>query len=203
MAKQNIFRAFDWKVINTYLSPRAMNDLNAFLEKLPQNAGHNILIMAGIAWISVAGLGLFTMMKAQQLNNLRAQLQDAKALKPIVPVIRDTPVEAKEITDFAKKMADTYRGLDIKSGSNMIEISGTSTAAFNLFREAILHTLSGGSGWKINMENICLGRECKQKQLFISMKINRIVVDKPESKSISYLPMSSSKPNPGASSEKE
>lgn len=193
MAKKNILGTFDWKVINTYLSPRAMNDLNAFIENLPQNAGRHILVMAGVAWISVAGLGLFTMMKAQQLNNLRAQLQDAKALKPIVPVIHDVPVEAKEVSDFAKKMADAHRGLDVKASGNMIEISGPSTGLFNLFRESILHTISGGAGWKVSMDNMCLGRECKQKQLFIFMKINRIVVDKPESESISYLPTSSSK----------
>jgi hypothetical protein len=185
MAGLNL-KSSDLKAVGHYFSPRALNDLNKFLEHLPQNAGQSILIAAAVAWVFVAALGLFTTIKAQDLNNLRAQLQDAKALKPIVPTIKEVPVEAAVVTDFAKKLAALYKGLEIQAKGSMITINAAQTAYFGSFREAVIQTQNGGQGWKIGLKNMCVGRECKQKGLSITLKIDRISVDRPKISGTDY-----------------
>lgn len=183
----------DIKKVNALLSPRAFNDLNDFIEHLPQNAGKTVLIAAAIAWIFTAALGLFTTMKAQDLNNLRAQLQDAKALKPIVPVLKETPLDAKALQDLASRLSNIYTGLEIRPNNNTLVIASGSTSMFSTFREAIMQIGNMDAGWKIDIQSMCLGRECPQKQLSITLKIAKIKIDKPESKAVSYLPGASSK----------
>lgn len=179
---------FNLKKLGAYFSPRAMNDLNVFLEKLPQNAGNTVLIAAGIAWAMAASLGLLTTIKAQDLNNLRAQLQDAKALAPIVPTIEEQPIDQKLVADYAKKMGDIYKTLEFHANNNTITISSSQTANFSLFREAVMQIQNGGENWKIGLVKMCVGRECKQKQLSITLKINRINIDKPDANPVTYLP---------------
>jgi hypothetical protein len=169
-------------------SPRAMNDLNDFIERMPEKAGKTILIAAGIAWMMVAVLGLFTTIQAQDLNNLRAQLQDAKALKPIVPTITEIAVPDPEIRDFMKKIETAYRPLELKAEAGGVSISGPQTSMFSAFREAASQIQNGGNGWKVGVTKLCVGRECPQKQLFINLKINKINIDKPESTPTTYLP---------------
>lgn len=184
-------KGFDIKALNRYFSPSALNELNGFIEKLPQNAGHTILIAAGVAWGFVGILGLFTTLKAQDLNNLRAQLQDAKALKPIVPVLSEAPIDQKITSDFVKKMADSYKQLEIRAQGNTITINASQTSTFTLFREAVIQVQNGAEDWKVGLDSLCVGRECKQNQLSISLKINRINIDKPSVDSVTYLPKSS------------
>lgn len=179
---------FDMKAIAKYASPQAFDDLNHFIENLPQNAGKTILMTAAVAWAVAGALGLFTTIKAQELNNLRAQLQDAKALKPIVPVLSEVGVEPKEMEDFSKKLNQTYKSLDFRPQGNKISITGAQTTSFNAFREAVLQVQNGGLGWKVGLEKMCVGRECKQNHLSISLKINKINIDKPAADSISYVP---------------
>lgn len=185
MAKVNL-KSFDLKALGQYFSPRALDDLNSFIEKLPQNAGQTVLIAAGVAWVFVGALGLFTTMKAQDLTNLRAQLQDAKALKPVVPILSEVPVDQATIADFAKKLSQTYKILDARPNGNTITIMAQGTSAFNLFREAVLQVQNGGLGWKISLDKLCVGRECGQNHLSISMKINKITIDKPAFESVDY-----------------
>lgn len=181
-------KGFDVKAVGAYLSPRAFNDLNIFLERLPQNAGQTILIMAAVAWAVVAALGLFTTIKAQDLNNLRAQLQDAKALKPIVPTIQEVAVPQVELDAFVQKLSSLYKGLEIGAKGNILTISAAQTTYFSSFREAVLQAQNGGDGWKVSLKNMCVGRECKQKGLSISLKIDRITIDEPSPVSSNYLP---------------
>jgi hypothetical protein len=178
----------DMKTINRYLSPRAMNDFNAFLEKLPQNAGQTILIAAGITWGFAAALGLFTTIKAQDLNNLRAQLQDAKALMPVVPQMVEMPVEASVLNNLAKRLSDVYRNLEIRAENGQVIIGGAATNLFSPFREAVLQVNNGGQDWKVTVESMCVGRECKQKQLSIILKVAKIQISKPESAVVNYEP---------------
>jgi hypothetical protein len=119
-------------------------------------------------------------MQMQQLTKLRAELQETAALKPIVPVIRDVPVDKKEVDDFVKASAETYGGLNFKANGPALVITADSTAAFGQFREAIGHVQNGGSGWRVNIDKLCVGRECAQKPLTIALKINKVSVNKPE-----------------------
>lgn len=193
MADLKSLPKLDVKKLNSLFSPRSFNDLNSFIEKLPQNAGQTVLIAAAIAWVFTAALGLFTTMKAQDLNNLRAQLQDAKALKPIVPVLKEMPVDTKKLQDLATKLSEIYKNLEIRVNGNTLIVSAGTTSLFNPFREAIMQIGNSESGWKIDVQSMCLGRECPQKQLSITLKIAKINIDKPESSVPSYLPGTSPK----------
>lgn len=185
-------KAINFKALNRYLGPQGMHDLNLFLERLPQHAGQSLLIAAGVSWAVAAGVGLFTFMQARDLSELRAQLQDANALKPLVPVVREMPLEDKTLSDFSDKLSEIYKTLEIRSQGNKITINSTSTASYGLFREAVSHVFNGGNGWKVSLDSLCVGRECKQNALSITLKINRISIDKPESVPVSYAPGKSS-----------
>ncbi len=159
------------------MDPKAAGDLNAFLEKLPQNAGQAVLIAAGISWAVAAALGLFTTIKIQELTEYRLQLQELEALKPNVPKVRDLPVSPAEVKVFAERMSDLYRGLKISSSGSTIFISAKATARYTEFREAVGHAQNGGQGWRVNVEKLCVGRECKQEKLGIALKINKVSVE--------------------------
>jgi hypothetical protein len=190
------FKFSDIKKLKRYASPSALEDLNGFLERLPQNAGKGVLIAAGIAWAATGALGIFTTLKAQDLNNLRAQLQDAQALQPIVPQITEVPVDTESVTALTKKMADVYKNMEISSSGGGMTIKAPQTGYYSLFREAVAQVQNGGPGWKVSLDSLCVGRECKQKPLSISLKINKINIDKPTAPPISYLP-SAIKPSQG------
>jgi len=179
---------FDTAKFKALLNPGVLDDLNHFLERLPQNAGNTVLIAAGIAWASAAALGLFTTIKAQDLNNLRAQLQDVQALKPIVPSLNEVAVDSKVVQEYAKKMQEIYKSLEIKANGNTISITSAQTANFSLFREAVAQIQNGGDRWKVGLVKMCVGRECKQKQLSIALKINTINIDMPSVTPVSYFP---------------
>ena len=172
-------KTFDFSALNKYFQPQAAEDLNAFLEKLPQNVGNNILIAAGVAWAAGAGLGLYASIQAQNMIDLRAKLKDTEALKPIVPRISDVAVKPDDVSKFAKEMAAIYRGLSIKSSGATIQISAMDTARFAEFREAVGHVQNGGSGWRVSVEKLCVGRECDREKLIALLKINKVSVDKP------------------------
>lgn len=157
-----------------------MGDLNDFLEHLPQRAGQTILIAAGVAWATGAAAGLFATIQARGLVELRAELKETKALQPMVPKITDVPVNPKEVDDFTKIMAITYPGLAIKNQGPAIFITAQNTSSFGQFREAVGHVQNGGSGWRVSVEKLCVGRECEREKLAVLLKINKVSVDKPK-----------------------
>jgi len=175
----------DFKALENSLKrladPKAAGDLNAFLEKLPQTAGQTVLIAAGIAWMAGAGLGLFAAVQIQSMTKLRAELQDISALKPPVPVLADIPVPQKEVEEFGKSLAKTYPNVEIKQQGPNIQITAKSTALFGVWREAVGHVQNGGSGWRVSVDKMCVGRECKSGgELGVLLKINKVSVDKPQ-----------------------
>lgn len=174
---QQQLKGFDWRSLKKFTNPHAADDLNAFLEKLPQNAGQTMLIIAGVAWGTAGAVGLYTTVQLQKLTELRAELQEAEALKPKVPQIKDVAVNAKEVESFVNRIKDTYGGLKISSSGPAISITASTTAAFGQFREAIGHVQNGGSGWRVNIDRFCVGRECEKYPLSASLKINKVSVN--------------------------
>lgn len=172
-------KSFDWRSLQKYLQPQTANDLNAFLERLPQTVGNQVLIAAGVAWTMAATLGLYTFIQTQQMIELRAKLKDTAALTPAVPKITDVAVSAAEIQEFTKDLAEIYRGLNVRVSGSTIQISATDTARFAEFREAIGHVQNGGTGWRVNVERLCVGRECDREKLAAILKINKVSVVSP------------------------
>lgn len=172
-------KAFDWRSLQKYLEPKAAGDLNVFLEKLPQTAGQTALVAAGIAWMAAASLGLYTAVQTQNLIKMRAELKETQALKPPVPTLRDIPVQQKEVQDFARTLENIYPNLGIKQQGPSIQITAKSTSLFGVWREAVGHVQNGGSGWRVTVDKLCVGRECQTQELGVLLKINKVSVDKP------------------------
>lgn len=171
---------FDWRVLQRFVSPQAANDLNNFLEKLPGRAGHTVLIASGIVWGAAGALGLYTAVQTQQYVAMRAELMETQALEPTVPSIRDVPVNPAEISSFAETMSGIYPNLKIESQGGAIKISAANTSFFGQFREAVGHVQNGGSGWRVNVSNMCVGRECSGRgKLEATLRINKVSVDNP------------------------
>lgn len=171
---------FDWRSLKKLTSPQAAEDLNQFIEKLPQNTNNTLLIIAGVVWAAAGATGLFATIHMKTLTELRAELSEAKALIPAVPSLKNVPVNKKDVDAFVEKTAMVYPNLRIKSQGAAIEVMAESTAYFGQFRESIGHIQNGGSGWRVNIENICVGRECSKKPLMANLKINKVSVNMPE-----------------------
>lgn len=172
-------KAFDIRSLNKYFSAQASHDLNAFLEKLPQNAGNSALIAGGIAWAAVAALGLFAMIQTQQVTKLRADLATAEALRPVVPQINMIPVQEDQVKSFVEKAKLLYPGLNLSSQGNTITIQSHDTSAYAQYREAVGYALNGGAGWKVAIKSMCVGRECPQNAIDVSLQVNKISIEKP------------------------
>ena len=176
-ALQKKIQNFDWRSLKKFTNPSAAEDLNVFLEKLPQNTSQTMLIIAGVVWGAAGGAGLYTTVQMQKLTELRAELEEAEALQPKVPQIKDVAVSPNAVKNFVEKNAEIYRGLDIKSAGAAVEIKAQTTAAFGQFREAVGHVQNGGSGWRVSIERLCVGRECQQGKLAARLKINKVSVE--------------------------
>ena len=178
-AFQKKLKGFDWRSLQKYTSPKAADDLNTFLEKMPQNAGQTMLIIAGVAWAFAGAVGLFTAVQLQKITELRTAYEEANALQPVVPTINEMPVSASEVNNFVENAKEIYSGLDIKSSGASIVINARTTNAFGQFREAIGHVQNGGSGWRVNVDHLCVGRECEKQPLTATLKINTVSVKSP------------------------
>ena len=173
-------QSFNFQKLQKYFSSQSADDLNRFLEKVPQNAGQAVLVAAGIAWAVAAAAGLYTAIQTQALTELRAELKETQALRPVVPKIKNVPISKNAVESFVESAQKSYNGIDFKSSGSTIIISATSTANFAEFREAIGHVQNGGDGWRVSLEKLCVGRECdRQFKLAISMKVNKVSVENP------------------------
>lgn len=172
-------KSFDIKSFQKYFSSQSADDLNRFLEKMPQNAGQTVLIAAAIAWGMAAAVGLYTSIQTQKLTELRAELKSTEALKPAVPQIKNMAIPKAEVEKFVESAKKSYRGIDIKVNGSTIIITANSTLNFAEFREAIGHIQNGGDGWRVTLEKLCVGRECdKRFKLAASLKVNKVSVEK-------------------------
>ena len=171
---------FDWRSLKKYTDPKAAGHLNAFLEKMPQHTGQTVLIAAGIAWAMAGALGLYASIQARQLTEFRAELVKAEALQPTVPSIKDVPIDPKEVSGFIEQVSKSYGGLSLVANGSNIIISSGQTSDFAKFREAIGHMQNGGSGWRVTLDKMCVGRECGDRdKLGVSLKVNKVSVENP------------------------
>ena len=74
-------KSFDWRSLKKYTSPHAADDLNTFLEKLPQRAGQTMVAIAAVVWCAAGVLGLYTTIQLQILTEIRAEFQESEAAK--------------------------------------------------------------------------------------------------------------------------
>jgi hypothetical protein len=171
-------KSFNFQSLNKYFGAQSAADLNIFLEKLPQHTSQSVLTAAAVAWIAVAGMGLFLTIKTQELTEIRSSLMEAEALTPIVPVIRDAPVSSEELQVFVEQLSKIYKGLEIKQQGPSITVNATTINAYTEFREAIGHIQNGGTGWRVSVEKFCVGLECDPNPIQAELRINRVSIEK-------------------------
>jgi len=171
---------FDLALLKRYTSPHAYKDLDVFIEQLPMRAGNGIVVCGIAAWV-IAGLCIvYVVMQANHVMGLRADILKAEALKPTVPVISQVPIDPAEIDTFTKAMTEFYPQLNFVNANGRIEIRAPKTDFYGAFREAVGHMFNGGTGWRVNVEEMCVGRECKNgTALYGAFTIDRLRVDKP------------------------
>ncbi|MDY0029330.1 MAG: hypothetical protein RBR86_05230 [Pseudobdellovibrionaceae bacterium] len=175
--------SFDFRSFQKYFGPQASGDLNIFLEKMPQNAGKGALIAAGISWGMVAALGLFCVMQMKSLTDLRAELLQSEALKPAVPTISYETIDKKALDNLIEDFRAVYPGMTFTVTKGSLAISSRSTSDYARFREILGHIVNAGPMWRVGVESICVGRECKTNALEAKVKIQKLKIDKPSSSS--------------------
>ena len=175
----NKLKNFDWRSLQKYTSAQSTEDLNRFLENLPQNVGQTMLVIAGVCWGAAGLVGLYATVQMQKMGELSNELMGAQALQPVVPSIVDQPIDSAQIKKFSDSMREIYKDLEIKESGSKISIKANTTTQFGQFREAISHVHNGGKGWKIKMNELCVGRECKKAQLYATVSINKVSVNQP------------------------
>jgi len=172
------FKSFDFGKLKKYFGTHSSADLNHFLENLPQNAGKTVLIAAAIAWGTAAAAGLYATIQAQNLTQLRAELKETEALKPPIPKISNVAIPASEVKIFVDGAQKAYKDINLRANNSNIIISAPSTVFFTQFREAIGHIQNGGSGWRVTLEKLCVGRECDERsKLMATLKVNKVSVE--------------------------
>lgn len=171
------FKNIKWSTFQRYLTPGAMDDANAFLEKLPQNTSKTLLIVTGVIWSCAAALGLFTTVKMQEFAEKTMESEGQQALLPVVPTIRDVAIRGGEVPALVEEMKEIYKGLQIQGNASSITITANSTGVFGQFREAIGHVQNGGEGWRVSIDKLCVGKECGKYPLGAILKINKVSVE--------------------------
>lgn len=175
----NKLKNFDWRSLKKYASAQSSDDINRFLEKLPQNTNKTLLVITGIVWAVAGVLGLYTTLQMQSLTSLRAELQEMQAVKPMVPILETVDVNRQDVEMFVKRTKDIYKNLSMQAKGASITLDADNTIYFGQFREALGHVQNGGSGWRVQVQKLCVGRECGSKKLTARLSINKISVDKP------------------------
>jgi hypothetical protein len=165
-------------LVNKYLSPQGMNDLNRFLEEFPARAGYGVLIAGGIVWL-IAGLGIvYATTLAKNVSDIRTELIKTEALKPVVPTISTQAVSSDEIANFAARTNPLYKDINITSIRDTINVASSSGRYFGAFRESINHAYNGGTRWRLAIDYLCVGRECQNGFLQGSFKVNTLSINR-------------------------
>lgn len=174
------FKNIDWRSLQRLTNPQAMKDFDAFLDSLPLNVGYNALIAAGIAWVLAGGSVLFTSMEVEKVSKLRSELLKIEALQPPIPVLKYTPVSKAAIEALALKIEATYPGIKtLAEGEGKVLVTGSDTDYFPQFLAAISTLQNGGKNWKVKVDSMCIGRDCKTAKLTASLLIDSVRVDIP------------------------
>lgn len=168
---------FDWRSLQKYFSPKAAADFNTFLENLPVAASKSVLIAVGVAWGCAGAVGLFTTVKIQELAEKRGQLEEMAAAQPSVPEVRNVPEAPAKVKEFADRAVGLYPDLQFASNGSNVTIGAADTRMFGIFREAIGHVQNGGAGWRVNIDNMCVGRQCGNQPLSATLKINKVSIE--------------------------
>lgn len=173
----------NWRKVAAMADPQSVKDLDAFLDKLPQRAGMTGIIAASIIW-GVAGLAvLFAYTNSVDLQQLRREMTQAEAMRPTVPTISYAPVSAEQVKQQADKIKALYKNVIIDVQGDTVTISAPMTRDFPAWRAAIGDLGYGNSGWRVQVKEMCVGRDCMGGSLKAVLSIQQLNINIPNANS--------------------
>lgn len=176
---KDALKSYDWRALKKYTSPRAAEDLNTFLETIPRHVSKSMLVAAGIAWAVAGVLGLYTTIQLQKLTELKATFQEDQALRPVVPKVENLAVRSEGLKKFIEGIETMYNGLSIKVQGSNIVLQATALSSYGQFRDAIGHIMNGRTNWRVDVDSLCIGRECDRFPLSVTLKVGKVSVSNP------------------------
>lgn len=169
--------SFDFRSLNRFFTSQASDDLNRFLEKMPQNAGNAVLIAAGIMGI---GCGLRSVCDDADQTTYRTQSRtaDHRGSSADRSDSHDGRYFEEEFDALVTSLKAVYTGMTVTATGSMLTIQSRDTAQFPQFRELLGQVANGGLGW-MGIDSFCVGRECAQNSSKRNSKFRRCPVEKP------------------------
>jgi len=168
--------------IQRYTSPQAVKDFDTFLDNLPVNVGYNALIAAGAICMLAAASVWFSSLELQKVSKLHADLTNVKALQPPVPVLKSVPVGDKILKPLGEKVAADFKGIVIATADGDVKVTAQDTDYFPQFLASISYIQRGGRNWKVSINELCVGRDCKNSKLYADLKVSVVQIAAPEVK---------------------
>lgn len=175
----------DFKEFNAnlqrYANAQAVKDFDKFLDALPVNVGYNALLAAGACCLMGILAVWFTSQELEKVSRLHAELMNVQALHPPVPDLKYTAVSPKALEPLTKNIANTFKGVavGVGRGEGEVTISAQDADYFPQFLAGISFLQRGGRNWKVRINALCVGRDCKGPPLSATMKVEAVTLGEP------------------------
>jgi len=174
-------KVFNIETLKHLLSARSIRDFDEFLDSLPLNVGYNALLFVGIMWAIAAGTLFFTINQADKAAALRSNIMEVRALKPPVPQVEYKDVDRKKLEEFSEFVKKTFQDINVvtRNGGQVI-LSAQDTDFFPQFISAISYFQRGARNWKVNIKELCVGRDCKTTKLMALLIVQTVNIGEAE-----------------------
>lgn len=175
-------KGFNFRKLAKYANPESLKDLDVFLDNLPVRAGMNGIIVASIIWAIAGASLLVSYSKSVNLKELHKELTESQASLPKVPVISYSPISEALIRPHIARMKDVYKNLTIEITGTDVKIAAASTRDFAAWRAAIGDVSYGGNGWRVQLKEMCAGRDCQGVPLQAILSVQQLDIKIPDTK---------------------
>lgn len=141
-----------------------------------------ILVMVSVAWaaaLAFSGLALYT---SHLASKAKAQVEEAVAAKPALPVIQKKSLDRSGLEVYATKLSKRYNGINFSaSQDSTLTVSAPDPDNFSNWLNSLgyLDTLTPDVTWEI--KDICVGGECSAGGMMrITLQASRVTFAAPK-----------------------
>lgn len=175
-------KGFDIAKLAKYANPQSIKDLDSFLDMLPVRAGMNGIIVAGVIWAIAGAALLMAYTKSVNLRELYKEMTATEGSLPTVPELSYIPISDTLIKPQIERMKKVYPNLVIEAAGGGVKITAASTREFGAWRAAIGDLAYGGSTWRVQVKELCAGRDCVGTPLQAVLSVQQLDIKIPEAK---------------------
>ena len=174
------FKNFNLEKLKRYTSAQAVNDFDKFLDDLPVNVGINNLTTVLVMWAIAAVAVFFAIEQSDKLLSIHQKLNEVNALRPPVPTLEYRAVEKAELDKFTETLTEIFKGIRINTRQGgVVAINAQDTDFYPQFIASISYLQRGARNWKVNITDLCVGRECTGSQLRATLTVEQVRVRPP------------------------